>query len=497
MRLTKNIVSNYFNQLWIALANIISIPLYLTVLGNNSIGLIGFFTALQGVFSIFDLGFAPIVSQESKKSQLQKITQKSFLSFIKTTNCVYLIISIIIFICLLAITILYNDVWSWVKDLSSDPDQLWNIATASSLMIGARYFETYYRSLFIGLEFFHEFNFINFFAIFLRNFGPLILFYFFSPNIVIYFYFQFFLSVFLSLIFFLIAYKVKFKKLCYAKIDLNEILKRKKLIIDLFKASVLSVILTQADKMLLPIYLNIEQYSYFILAITISSGISMLIAPITQVIYPKLVKAFIQKNNNELADQFHFSAQLVTLLIGTLSFLIILYSHEILVLWTSNTDLADKTSFYLELFVLGSYINALLWVPYQLQIAMSWMKLSLVTNFFSILLIIPLYIIFLPKYGILAAAYIWIGLNLFYFIFSVNIMFNKILSKERPSWYFFDILLPSAYMFIILVLLKQLFSNSQFNQISLFMTLPILYLLGITFSFWIFNKLTVRRLLND
>ena len=110
MRLTKNIVSNYFNQLWIALANIISIPLYLTVLGNNSIGLIGFFTALQGVFSIFDLGFAPIVSQESKKSQLQKITQKSFLSFIKTTNCVYLIISIIIFICLLAITILYNDV---------------------------------------------------------------------------------------------------------------------------------------------------------------------------------------------------------------------------------------------------------------------------------------------------------------------------------------------------------------------------------------------------
>jgi O-antigen/teichoic acid export membrane protein len=496
MKLAKNIISNYLNQGWIALANIISIPLYINILGTNSIGLIGFFTALQGIFSILDLGFAPIISQENKKAQLNKISQKSFYGFIKTTNFIYLVISIFIFICLYTYSLQNFHNWEWFASASLNKAYINNFAVASSLMIAARYFETYYRSLFIGLEFFHDFNFINFFVVFFRNFGPLLIFNFLNPNLIAYFYFQFLLSILVSFIFYLKIYKFKFKKLIYAKIDLREILKRKKLIIDLFKASILSVIITQADKMLLALYLNIEQYSYFILATTISAGVSMLIAPITQVIYPKLTKAFLQSNHNLLSEEFHFSAQLVTLLIGTLSLSIILFRHEILFLWTSNQSLADKTSLYLGLFVFGSLTNALLWVPYQLQIAMGWMKLSLITNFLAILIMIPLYIVFLPKYGINAAAYIWIGLNLFYFIFSVNIMFSKILITERFSWYIFDVLLPLSYIFGVLFLLRQIFLNSFLIQISLFITLPIIYLLTIIFSFWIFSELSLKKFLN-
>jgi O-antigen/teichoic acid export membrane protein len=499
MSITKNIISNYVNQIWIAVANLIAVPLYLKTLGVESFGIIAYLISLLGCFSIFDLGFAPIISQESKKYQLKKISKSSFFNFIKTVNIFYFLFSCFIFIGLFLFAFEFE---SLQKGANSSTDILKNTNSnnfflIASLMIALRYLESFYRSFFIGLEFFHEFNLFNFVIIFLRNFLPIIIFKFYPSSISIYLYCQIFLSLIVIIFFHIYIHSFKFKDLAFAEFKLKEVLIRKNFIISLFKASFLSVIITQLDKLIVINYVTMEDYGIFSVATAISSGFLMLIAPITQVFYPRLVKSYVQKNMTKLSDDFHYGAQLITLLLGTLALEILFFSSEILLMWTSDMLISEKASPILCLFIFGSLINSFLWVPYQLQIAMKWMRLSLTVNFFVILFMIPLYIIFLPDYGARAAGAIWLTLNLVNFIFSVNFMFNKILRNERFHWYFLDILIPSIFIAGILYFLK-FFVLSQFlNSLSLFVALPLIYFLTLALSFWIFNKISIRKILND
>ena len=51
-------------------------------------------------------------------------------------------------------------------------------------------------------------------------------------------------------------------------------------------------------------------------------------------------------------------------------------------------------------------------------------------------------IIFIPKYGVIAAAYIYLILHLGYFVISISLMHKKILPNEKLKWYLWDVLAP-------------------------------------------------------
>ncbi len=100
-------------------------------------------------------------------------------------------------------------------------------------------------------------------------------------------------------------------------------------------------------------------------------------------------------------------------------------------------------SWYLvSIMVIGSLFNGLMWVPYQAQLAYGWTSLSNGVNIVAAIWVVPLTIVFTSRYGAVGAAWIWLGLNLFYVLCSANIMHMRILKKERWKWYLQDVLLP-------------------------------------------------------
>ncbi|MBM7203431.1 oligosaccharide flippase family protein, partial [Citrobacter freundii] len=63
-KLFINVVANYVGQLYIAIIGIAVVPIYLSKLGSAGFGLVSFFTLLQSLLVVLDLGISSTLSRE-------------------------------------------------------------------------------------------------------------------------------------------------------------------------------------------------------------------------------------------------------------------------------------------------------------------------------------------------------------------------------------------------------------------------------------------------
>ena len=64
----RNFLAGLTSSVWAAIAGLIAMPFYVKYLGAEAFGMIGVHLALQGLFMMLDMGFAPAVSREIARS---------------------------------------------------------------------------------------------------------------------------------------------------------------------------------------------------------------------------------------------------------------------------------------------------------------------------------------------------------------------------------------------------------------------------------------------
>jgi hypothetical protein len=110
--------------------------------------------------------------------------------------------------------------------------------------------------------------------------------------------------------------------------------------------------------------------------------------------------------------------------------------------WSGQGQLAAETAPLLLPLALGTFLNALMWMPYQSQLAHGWTGLSIRTNLVAVAVIVPAILWLVPLYGAPAAAWIWVGLNAAYVLVAIHFMHRRILPGELRRWYVEDIAAP-------------------------------------------------------
>jgi O-antigen/teichoic acid export membrane protein len=91
--------------------------------------------------------------------------------------------------------------------------------------------------------------------------------------------------------------------------------------------------------------------------------------------------------------------------------------------------------------MVGSAMNAVLYLPYILQLAFGWTKLPFVAGLISISVLVPLMFPMTRHFGLVGAASIWAILNVLNMLIAVPIMHRRLLPHE--TWkYYRDIGLP-------------------------------------------------------
>jgi hypothetical protein len=81
-------------------------------------------------------------------------------------------------------------------------------------------------------------------------------------------------------------------------------------------------------------------------------------------------------------------------------------------------------------------------LPFALQLAHGWVRLSLYKNLVALAALAPLLIFMIDRYGAIGAPIVWIALNTAYILVEIPLMHRRILPGEQRSWYLLALLLP-------------------------------------------------------
>jgi len=126
------------------------------------------------------------------------------------------------------------------------------------------------------------------------------------------------------------------------------------------------------------------------------------------------------------------------------------FSDHLLLLWTRDLQISAAVSPIVSALCIGTFLNALMSVPYFLQLAYGWTRLTIQISVVVVLIYIPSLFLVVPSFGSLGAAWLWAGINAFFIVVALPVMHRKLMPGELGNWYRQDVL-PAFFVSSVIV----------------------------------------------
>jgi O-antigen/teichoic acid export membrane protein len=468
--LKKNMTANFAGSFWQGLMLFIFVPVYIKLVGIESWGLIGIFITLQAMSSILDLGMSNTLNREMARLSALKGREQEMRDLVRTLELLYWSIAALVGIIIVLLSPVIANHWVKASELSPKTIErallLMGFAIALQMPVG------FYSGGLIGLQRQVLLNAINIVATTLKSAGAGLILWLVSPTIQAYFLWQIFVSV---INIFMLAMFLK-RRLRFGD---NKAFFQKQLLKGIWKfaagmsgIAVLSVILTQMDKVILTRMLSLETFGYYTLAGSVAMALGFVFTPVFSAVYPMFTQSVSLNDQEGLKRLYHKSCQFMSVLVLPAATVVALFSHEILLLWTQDPTTAQETYLLVSILVCGTSLNGLMYFPYALQLASGWTSLSFFKNVIAVILLVPLLIYMAGRYGAVGAASVWLILNLGYVFFEIPIMHLRLLQKEKLRWYLQDVCLPLAAC-VLVAGLGRLLINGPMSKLMMLLYLII------------------------
>jgi len=457
----RNIAANFVGNIWQALMGLAFIPLYIKFMGIESYGLIGIFATLQATFVVLNMGLNTALTREMARLSVLSGKEQEMSDLVRSLEVIYWAAAAFIglFVVIGAPFIAHH----WVKASQLSPENIEQALRIMGFAMALQWPSSLYSGGLEGLQTQVLLNFINMGVSTIRGVGALLVLWLVSPTILGFFVWQIIISVINTgiLAFFL------WQRLPQAR---NKASFSKVLILGVWRfaagisgITVLAVILTQLDKIIISKVLSLELFGYYVLASTIAMNLYRVIYSVNSGIYPRLIQLTSLGEEEGLKKTYHKSCQLMSVLILPATGIIAMFSYQIMLIWTQNPLVAENTHFLLSILICGTALNGLMNMPYLLQLSYGWTKLTFMSNLIAVILLGPLIIYATSQYGVNGAAGSWVILNGGYVLFVVPLMHRRILKSEKWSWYWQDVFVPLLAV-LLTAGLGRLFLRTQMSQ---------------------------------
>jgi O-antigen/teichoic acid export membrane protein len=438
--LRKSILANFAGTVVQSLLALIFIPMYIMYLGIEAWGLIGIFASLQVIFGLLDLGISSTLNRELARLSVLPQKEQEIRNLVRTLEVIYWGVAIFVGIIVVALSPLIAHHWINQGKLSAQTIEqavlIMGFVIALQMPVG------FYSGGLMGLQKQVLLNAINIGIGTFRSIGAVLILWLISPTIQAFFLWQILVSIInisLLAIFLWNRLPQSHNKAVFQKQLLKGVWK---FAAGMSGISILSVILTQLDKVILSKMLPLETFGYYALASMVAMSLGRIFTPVFYSIYPRFTQLVAVNDQDRLKQLYHKSCQFVSVLILPVAIVVTLFSYEIILIWTQSPVTAEKSHILVRILICGTAINGLMNLPYALQLAYGWTKLSFLKNIIAVIMLIPLIIYMTNVYGAIGAAIVWLALNLGYIIFEIPIMHIRLLQTEKWKWYWRDIGIP-------------------------------------------------------
>jgi O-antigen/teichoic acid export membrane protein len=435
-RTRQNAIANLVGRGLSALLAFAFIPSYVRILGVEAYGLVGFFSTLQAVFALLDMGLSTTLSRELARLSAREGTATQQRDLVRTMEVLYwgLAITIGLSIALLAPLITHR----WISVQQLPQSEVQHAVFMMGLVVAFQFPFTLYQGGFIGLQ---RHVLLNIFI----AIGGILRFAAVVPVIRLYpvahafFTWQLFASGLQTLaIAFALWYILPAAP--GAPRYRAELLHRLwRFAAGMTGISVTVVILVQMDKVLLSKLLPLNRFGYYALASSVAGGLFMVITPLFSAVFPRLAQLVASGDERGLRHLYHSASQWMSIILLPVAVTLAMFPREVVLAWTRDPVIADNTQWLVRLLVIGTALNGLMTIPYALQIAAGWTRLPIVSNVIAISVLVPAILVLTRRYGAVGAASVWVVLNAAYVLIALNVMHRRLLRGEAAAWYIHDV----------------------------------------------------------
>ncbi len=431
MSLTRNAIANFLGQGWSALMGLAFLPVYIKYLGIEAYALIGVFAMISTWLSLFDFGMTQTLGREMSKYTGGSCDGGSIRDLLRTIES----LMVAIVMALMGAFVFSAD-WialRWLNASALDGGEASRAVAVMGVVIALRFLENIYRACLLGLQHHVAYNIVNCVMMTLRWFGAVVVIVWVDRSITSFFIWQGTVAVGAIVLLAVLTYQA-LPADRRGRFSVHAVRDIRRFAGGMFAVSILSLMLTQIDKLLLSRLLSLADFGYYTLASTVAGGIFLLTTPIVQTFYPRLCQQFAAEDGFGFSETFLKASKLVNVLAGTAAIILILHAQSLMLLWTRNAELTKQTTLLLSVLGLGNLLNALMLMPYQATLAHGWVGFGVKVNIVAIAVLVPAVILVAPAYGTLGVACLWVALNAGYLLIATSYLFRNLLAEQKREW---------------------------------------------------------------
>ena len=440
MSLKKNLIANCLGQGWRALMGLAFIPLYIRYLGIEAYGLIGIFAILQAWLGLLDLGMRPALTREMARFAGGAHNAQSIRDLLRSVEVIVFAIAGGLALGVLTASGWLASNWLGVNNLPAE-----TVAQAFAIMglvIALQFIENIYVSSIVGMQQQVRQNVVASLMATAQGVGAIAVLAWVSPTIKAFFIWQGIISLVTVALLANLVYRALPAAPRQARFSMKNLIGIRRFAVGTTVVTILALLLTQTDKILLSRLLPLESFAHYTLASVVAGGLYMLAIPISTAYYPRFTELVTRGDEPALRVAYHQSAQFMTVLMGSAAVVLMVFGDRVLLLWTADPVLTNQTAPLMVVLTLGNLINGLLWIPYQMQIAHGWTALTIQVYSVAVAVLVPAIALVAPIYGGVGTAWVWVTINVGYLVFAIYFMHQRLLPTEKWRWYRQDTFIP-------------------------------------------------------
>ncbi len=441
MKLGWNIAAGFASTAWSAAVILLTVPFFLKHLGLPAYGLIGFFTSMQALFSLFDMGLGPTINREVARATAAE-DRSTVRDLLHTLALVYWAIAGMI-----VIVSVVSAPWigrHWLNASTLPSSVVAEAVLLMGLVIACRFPLSLYLGTLMGAGRMVTASGIEIIMVTAANVGAILVLVLVEPSIRAFFIWQTIVGVFNVVVVRVAAWRAlrDTTGLRKPRFDVNELRRIWRFSAGMGFTAVLAAGFVHGDKIVLSKIVSLDALGRYMIAALIARGLYVIVVPVFGAIYPRMAALHAIEDQPAIEHLYKSGTRLMMAVIFPAACFIGVFSDDIVTLWTGNADLARSIHLVVELLLLGTAFNAAVHFPYALQLAYGRPGLTAMINLGLMLIYAPLVVTLSVRFGIVGAAAAWVAYNLLNAFASTWANHRWILRSLGSSWLLFDVGVP-------------------------------------------------------
>ena len=434
----SNVIASFASNVTTAALTLLSVPLYIGYVGVEAYALVGLFISMQAIFAVLDLGFSAALTRELAGEDRPLAEKRDLL---RTAEAIYWGIAAAAAAIGLALA---PSLAVYVKSSSIPHETLLENFHLIALCIGLQFPVGMYSASLLGMHRQVLLGVVNIVFAFVRVGGTLIALESVSATPQAIFAWYAISSALQIVVLAASAWASMRASGSRAGVKFETAARLWRFTAGVTGITVMSVLLTQVDKIVLVRILPLESFGYYAIAGVVANSLGRFIQPVFQVYFPRFTQLSSRGDRTLLFEAYHQGSQLISVLVLPVAAVFVFFPREVLTLWQGDSAIVANSSVVLALLTAGSALNALLFIPYALQLAHGWTRLHFGALTIGVVLSVPATVLLATRFGGEGAAWVWIAFNAAFLALVVPAAHRRILPGESGRWYLSDVLLPAA-----------------------------------------------------